>query len=235
MTSEEILDELSTLGNENTKKVLMNHGAREPFFGVKVEDLKKIQRRIKKDYKLSLDLYNTGNSDAMYLAGLIADENQMTKDDLTNWVKKAYWNMLTEYTVAQITAESNYGFELAKEWIQADSENIASAGWATFANLVSIKQDNELNLEEIEILLNHVEKNIHQSPNRVRYTMNGFVIAVGSYISSLTDKAINIAQQIGKLSVDMGGTACKVPKADDYIEKVRSKGKIGKKRKMARC
>ena len=38
------------------------------------DDLKKYQKRIKKDYQLSLDLYDSGVSDAMYLAGLIADE-----------------------------------------------------------------------------------------------------------------------------------------------------------------
>jgi len=76
--------------NEGTKKVFIKHGAREPFYGVKVQDLKKIVKKIKKDYRLSLELYETGNSDAMYLAGLIADPNVMTKDDLKNWVKDAY-------------------------------------------------------------------------------------------------------------------------------------------------
>jgi hypothetical protein len=33
----------------------------------------------------------------------------------------------------------------------------------------------------------------------------------------------------------MGGTACKVPFAPDYIQKMKDKGNIGKKRKMARC
>ena len=32
------------------------------------------QKRIKMDYQLALDLYETGNYDAMYLAGLIADD-----------------------------------------------------------------------------------------------------------------------------------------------------------------
>jgi len=83
--------------------------------------------------------------------------------------------------------------------------------------------------------LNRVRDDIHHSPNRVRYTMNGFVIAAGAYVSSLTDKTSNIAEQIGKVSVDMGGTACKVPGAVEYIEKIKSKGRIGKKRKRARC
>ena len=41
-----------------------------------------IQKKVKKDYQLAKDLYATGNADAMYLAGLIADEDKMTKKDL---------------------------------------------------------------------------------------------------------------------------------------------------------
>src|SRR6266496_3864313 len=99
MTATEILDELQSLGSPSIKKVLLNHGAREPFFGVKVGDLKKIQKRVKKDYQLALDLYATGNSDAMYLAGLIADDAKMTKKDLQRWADGAYWYMLAGFTV----------------------------------------------------------------------------------------------------------------------------------------
>jgi hypothetical protein len=40
MTTNEILKELQAYGDEQTKKTLANHGAQEPFFGVKVQDLK---------------------------------------------------------------------------------------------------------------------------------------------------------------------------------------------------
>ena len=69
--------------------MMFNHGVKEPIFGVKIEDMKKIQKRIKKDYQLALDLYDTGIYDAMYLAGLIADDAKMTKKDLQHWVDKA--------------------------------------------------------------------------------------------------------------------------------------------------
>lgn len=65
--------------------------------------------------------------------------------------------------------------------------------------------------------------------------MNGFVIAVGTYIKSLTEKSKEVANKIGEVSVDVGGTACKVPRASEYINKVIDKGRIGKKRKTARC
>lgn len=235
MTLDEVMKELEAMGNEQTKKIFMRHGAREPFFGVKVGDLKKIVKKVKKDHELSLALYNTGNYDAMYLAGLIADENQITKEQLQDWAEKAYWYMISEYTVPWITAESPHGHELGMEWIECDEERIASAGWATLANLVAIRPDEELDIKELDELLECISKTIKYVPNRVRYAMNGFVIAVGSYVEALTERAIEIGKMNGKVEVKMGGTACKVPPAPQYIEKVKSKGRIGKKRKMARC
>lgn len=82
MTSQEILMELQEFGDEQTKNTLMRHGAKEPLFGVKVQDLKKILKKTKKNHELSLALYATGNSDAMYLAGLMADEKQITEEQL---------------------------------------------------------------------------------------------------------------------------------------------------------
>src|SRR6266542_3447239 len=102
MTAAEILAELKPLAKEGYKRVLLNHGIREPVLGVSVEHLKKIQKRVKKDYQLALDLYDTGIYDAMYLAGLIADDARMTKADLRHWVKGAYCGALAEYTVAWV-------------------------------------------------------------------------------------------------------------------------------------
>ena len=45
--SRKLMKELEAMGSEQTKKVLMKHGAREPFFGVKVGDLKKIVKNLK--------------------------------------------------------------------------------------------------------------------------------------------------------------------------------------------
>ena len=47
MSAHDILDELKALGSESYKRMMMrNHGVREPFFGVKIGDLKKIVKRI---------------------------------------------------------------------------------------------------------------------------------------------------------------------------------------------
>ncbi len=235
MTAKEVLAQLEEYGNEQTKKTLMNHGAKEPLFGVKVADLKKILRQTKKNHELSLELYATGNSDAMYLAGLMADEKQITREQLTDWVGKAYWSNLSEYAVPWVAAETDFGFELGLDWINSQEEGIAAAGWSTLASYAAVNQDEQLDVGQYDELLNRVASEIHHAENRVKYTMNGFVIAIGCYIKGLTGKAIEIAGKIGVVEVNMNGTACKVPFATDYIQKVIDKDRIGKKRKKARC
>src|SRR5438874_4959467 len=113
MTAQEILAEIKPLGRDSYRNVLFNHGIPKPCYGVKIEEMKKIQKRIKKDYRLALDLYDTGIYDAMYLAGLIADDSKMTKIDLQRWVEKANSAMHCEYTVAWVAAESPHGYPLA--------------------------------------------------------------------------------------------------------------------------
>ncbi len=235
MTTKEILQELENYGDEQTKNTLLKHGAKEPFFGVKVQDLKKILKKTKKNHELSLELYATGNSDAMYLAGLMADEKQITKEQLNDWADQAYWYYLSEYAVPWVAAETEYGFELGLEWIKSEKENIAAAGWATLAYYAAVNEDEKLDNSVYFKLLDTVAREIHGAQNRVRYVMNGFVIAIGTYVEALTEKSKEVAKEIGKVSVDVGGTACKVPLATTYIEKVVDKGRIGKKRKTARC
>ena len=235
MTIKEILSELEKYGNEKTKNTYITQGAIEPLFGVKVQDLKKILKRTKKNHELSLELYDTGNYDAMYLAGLMADEKQITSEQLELWASQAYFSYLSEYTVPWVAADTEFGFELGLKWIQSDIETIASAGWGTLAYYAAVHDDENLDIKTYNKLLETVGKEIHDAQNRVRYAMNGFVISVGTYVASLTDKSIDVAKKIGKVTVDVGGTACKVPLAYDYINKVITKGRIGVKRKTARC
>ena len=229
----EVLRELESYADERTKNTHIKHGAQEPLYGVKVADLKKVLKKTKKNHELSLALFETGNSDAMYLAGLMADEKIISKQQLQGWVEKAYWYYLSEYTVPWVAAESPFGFELGLEWIRSSEESIASAGWSTLLNYASINES--LDLEIYASLLDEVANTIQDAQNRVKYTMNGFVIAVGCYIPELTQKSKEIASKIGKVDVFMGDTSCKVPLALDYIKKVEDRGSIGKKRKMARC
>jgi len=234
-SAKRIVEQLRPLGSDGYRNILLRHGVREPVFGVKIADLKKIHKPVKTDYQLALDLYDTGIYDAMYLAGLLADDQRMTAANLQHWVERANCPTLAEYTVAWVAAGSPHGPAQSLRWIDSSEERVASAGWATQSGLVTLTADAALDLQQVQGLLRRVQDSIHAQPNRVRYVMNGFVLAVGCYVAPLSDAALQTARRMGTVSVDMDGTACKLPDPAAKIEKARKAGTVGKKRKMIKC
>ncbi|MBC7554186.1 MAG: DNA alkylation repair protein [Taibaiella sp.] len=234
-TYEEIMQQLQALGEPSIKKVLLKHGIQEPLYGVKVEELKKINKKIKNGHELALKLYESGVYDAMYLAGLVAQPAQMRPGELQSWAEKANSPALREYTVAWVAAESGHGMAKAIEWINSGDEHLATTGWATLASLLSITPDAELNIPLLSGLLDKVARDIHNSGNREKLAMNSYVISAGIYVSALNEAARLTAAAVGKVSADMGDTACKIPSAEDYIAKAEAKNATGKKKKSARC
>ena len=236
-TTATIMAELKKKGSEKTRKMYARHGmVTERVFGVSMADLKVIAKTIKAQQALACELYDTGYLDAMYLAGMVADGSQMTRKQLNAWAEgAANLQMISEYTVPWVTVENPDARDLAMQWIKSKKERVACSGWCTYSGLVALKPDQELNLAEIERLLATVVKEINGAQNRVRYTMNGFVIAVGTCVKPLLKQAKAAARQIGAVSVDLGDTACNVRSAIAQIEKIEASGRVGQKRKTIRC
>jgi len=80
--------------------------------------------------------------------------------------------------------------------------------------------------------MHRVKKEIASSGNRVRYTMNVFIISVGGYVKALSAEAIKIGKSIGHLTIDSTAQPAKY-RMLPAIQKMISKGY--KKKKMARC
>jgi 3-methyladenine DNA glycosylase AlkD len=235
MTLAQVMSELAAKGSAATKRTLLKHGAREPFFGVKVGDLKPIQKKIKGDQALALELYATGNGDAQYLAGLVADGKKMTPAQLQTWAESASWGMIARCAVPWVTSEHPDAVALALKWIDSPRESVVTSGWTTLAALATVLPNDQLPIKVFSSLLDRVASTLKASPDSVRYVMNGFVIACGTYIDALGDKAIAVARKLGRVEVNMGETACQVPDAESYIIKSRRGAAVAPKRKTVRC
>jgi len=191
---------------------------------------------LKGQQELALGLYATGFMEAMYLAGMVASGKLMSEKQLQAWADGSQGiSMISEHTVPWVAVESPVARALALKWTKSKTEHVAAAGWCTYAGLVATRLDAGLDLVEIEGLLERVVKEIDAAPNRARYTMNGFVISVGTYVKPLLKRAKETAKTLGAVSVNMGETACKVPLATDSIAKVETLDRVGQKRKTIRC
>jgi len=235
MMLEDVMNELAARANPTCKRTYLRHGASEPLFGVRVGDLKPLQKKLKGQQELALELFATGNADAMYLAGLIADGAKMTRKQLDQWAAAANWSMIAGCSVPWVAAEHPEALAIARKWIHAKREWTATAGWSTLSAIVAVIPDAELPIRELAALLEDCAKKIHQAPNRVRYAMNNFVISCGTYVAPLAEQALTAARRIGVVQVDMGDTSCQVPEAASYILKCRRGAPIAAKRKTTRC
>lgn len=234
-TAKSVLAELKAKGSEKTRATYVRHGmAAERVLGVSVAELKLVAKKIKGEQSLAMELYTSGMMEAMYLAGMVAKGSVMTRAQLNSWAKGAAgMSMVPEHTVPWVTVENAAARELAVEWMGA--KTLAPSGWCSYAGLLATLPDEALDLKEIEGLLGRVVKSIDAAANRERYTMNGFVIAVGTYVKPLLAAAKKAAKTLGDVSVDVGDTACEVPVAEAYIAKVEGMGRVGLKRKTIRC
>lgn len=235
MTLDQVMKELAAKGSESVKKLLVKHGAKEPFFGVKVGDLKPIHKKLKGEQALALQLYATGNGDAQYLAGMIAEGAKMTPAQLQKWAETAGWGMISNTIMPWVASEHPEGFALAAKWIDAKDEAVVVTGWRTLGALAAVVPDEQLPMKAYGALLDRVAKTITAAPDDVRLAMNGFIIMVGTYLAPLGDKAIATARKVGKVEADMGDTACKIPDAEAYILKSRRGAAVAPKRKTVRC
>lgn len=235
MNVEMVMQELEALGKERMKKIYMSNGAHEPVFGVATGAMKPIAKNLKLNQQLAEELYATGNYDAMYFAGIIADPKAMTESDYDRWMDAAYFYMLSDYVVAVTLSESDIAQEVADKWIASGEELRMSAGWSCYCWLLGNRKDVEFSESKISNMLDMVKNTIHNAPERTKSAMNNFLSTVGISYLPLHEEAIRTAEAVGTVEVKRDKKKSSILNAYENIQKQVDKGKIGFKRKYVRC
>ncbi|ATP41011.1 DNA alkylation repair protein [Solibacillus sp. R5-41] len=235
MNLQTVMQELEALGKERSKKMYQSNGAREPLFGTTTGSMKPIAKMIKKNQPLAEELYATGNYDAMYFAGVIADPAVMTKDDFERWIDGAYFYMLSDYVVAVTLAESVLAQEIADTWIESGEELKMSAGWSCYCWLLGNRKDTEFSEQKLLGMLETVKNSIHDAPERTKSAMNNFIYTTGVSFLPLHEKAMKIAQAVGTVEIKKVNKKSSFVNAYESIQKEVEKERIGFKRKYVRC
>ncbi|MCM3584784.1 DNA alkylation repair protein [Mesobacillus maritimus] len=235
MDFETVMQELEALGKERTKKMYISNGAHEPLFGVATGAMKPIAKKIKINQPLAEELYATGNYDAMYFAGIIAEPKAMTESDFDRWMDAAYFYMLSDYVVAVTLSESDFAQEVADKWIASGDELRMSAGWSCYCWLLGNRKDHEFPESKMSDMLDSVKNTIHDSPERAKASMNNFLYTVGISYLPLHEKALETAKEVGIVEVKRDKKKTSFLNAYENIQKELDKGRLGFKRKYVRC
>jgi hypothetical protein len=65
--------------------------------------------------------------------------------------------------------------------------------------------------------------------------MNMFLITVGCFAPAVTNEVVAAAKRIGPVEIDKDRVVATAPDIGQYIAKVEKAGRLGKKKKQARC
>jgi 3-methyladenine DNA glycosylase AlkD len=217
MTIEQVLDELKSLGTEQNRRIYKRHGVGENMYGVSYANLSKLRKKVKIDHELAEQLWTTGNHEARLLATMIADPARANDRLLEAWAKDLDNYVITD-AFSRFAAETTLAQKKMEKWTKSKKEWIGAAGWNLAAFLAM--RDSKFPDEYFESYLPAIEREIHSSKNRVRYSMNSALIAIGTRSLKLQSKALVIAKRIGAVEVDHGETGCKTPDAAEYIERI---------------
>jgi 3-methyladenine DNA glycosylase AlkD len=216
MECKTVLEELESLGTAQNRKVYGRHGVKGPMFGVSYKNQGLLAKRIKTDHALARKLWDSGNHDARVLATMVADPARLDGPTAESWAA-ALDNYALADAVAKLVSQSPLARAKASKWIKSKQEFIAAAGWSITGYLALY--DGDLPDSHFAGLVPRIEKQIHTSPNRTRYSMNMALIAIGIRSAGLRKLALAAAKKIGKVQVDHGETGCQTPDAAAYIAK----------------
>lgn len=207
---------MESLGTAQNRKIYVRHGVSGNQFGLSFANLKKLQKRIKKDHPLSLALWETANHDCRILAAMVADPALADDAILESWCRDLDNYIITD-SFAGFAGRTSSARIKAEQWRDHDAEWPGRAGWHMTANLAMKEPD--LADDYFVELLAVIESGIHSRPNRVRDAMNNALIAIGIRNPALEALALEAAARIGKVEVDHGETSCKTPDAASYIRR----------------
>jgi hypothetical protein len=231
----QIFAEFETLKTDRQRKYYLSQGAQEPVLGVPTGAMKPIAKQVKNNQAIAEELYATGNFDAMYLAGMIANTKIMTKNDFRRWLKSANFWMISDFIIAVSLSETPYAQELADEWIAGSGDYEMSAGWSCYEWLVGRLKDEAFERTKMAGMLTRIEQTYLTMPDRTQQSMRRFIVALAiSYIplhEEAKQTAAVIDAQIQTLPADQH---LKRSVAEDIVHYL-SMSRLGFKRKYVRC
>jgi 3-methyladenine DNA glycosylase AlkD len=221
MDLNDVMQQLESLGSEQTRKTWARHGAAEPMFGVKFGDLTKIQKSIKVDHKLATALWKTGNHDARLLACMVADATAVTEKELKAWAASVKDSSTAE-ALASLVSRTSMAAKMREAWL-ADAK-LRRAGWSLVGHCA--KEGNSLDEATSLGYVKRIESDIHAAENWTRRTMMYVLIGIGGRNAKTRKAAEDAIRRIGPVAFDPGNTACEFPDPIPYIAKIwaRKKG-----------
>ncbi len=216
MTFEEAILKLEESGNEKTKKMYISHGSNENAYGVKLGDLRALAKKIKIDHELALKLWVTNNFEAMMLATMIIDAKRLSENEIMNMINPVTFIQLRDEFNYNVMYLSDHNLALREKLSKLEDELLGRLGWNLYIYAVMDKKE-KLDLNG---LYDIIEREMKDAQKLKQEAMNRCLVEIAVRHDELRERAIAIAEKIGKIDDRPVPKGCTSSYAPEWIAAV---------------
>lgn len=215
----ETLDQLKALTNEKMHKHNKKNGVGDNQYGVKLGDIKAMAKKIKTNHKLAMELWETGNLDAMLLGVLLIDLKSLSANDMDKLIRSVKFVPVSDWLSAYVLKLHPHKEILRQKWMVTKDKWAARAGWALTAGRV-IRSPEGLDLKA---LLDRIEKEMGKAAPEVQWTMNFVLGEIGIIFPEHRKRALVIGEKLGIFRDYPTSKGCTSPFAPIWINEMVSR------------
>ena len=196
--TKQILDQLNSLANPANVAGMARYGINpQGTLGVSIPTLRGMARQIGRDHALAQELWASGIHEARILAAFISDPKQVTMDQMESWVRDFDSWDVCDQVCANLFDRTPHAWQMAARWSQQEPEFVRWAGFALMAALAWHARD--ASDGRFEAFFPLIYQDATDERNFVRKAVNWALRQIGKRSPALNEKAIRLAQEIGRL------------------------------------
>jgi len=198
MTTEEIISELKKHSNPKNIEGMKRYGINvDKAFGLNAPTMYAIAKRIGKNHKLALELWETGYHEARHIAAMIDDPKLVTKSQMNRWVKDFNSWDIVDGTCSNLFRKTPYAIEKIFEWCERKEEFIRRAGFSLICYVAvhDKKRDNKDFLQFLPL----IKKYSVDERNFVKKAVNWALRTIGKRSKFLNKEALKLAKEVQAL------------------------------------
>lgn len=203
MQLEEIMREFKSKSNLESIKGMARFGITpDKTFGIRIPELRKMAKKIRKNRELAHKLWELGYRETMILASMIDVPEQVTEEQLEKWVRDFNCWEICDQTIMNLFKKTEFAYSKAFEWSVSEEEFIKRAGYVMIAVLaVSDKKAEDQSFIQFFPL---IEKGSTDSRIMVKKAVNWALRQIGKRNLKLNKEAIKVAKAIAQLDSTAG-------------------------------
>lgn len=194
---EEVLKMLKAKSRPDQLEGMAGYGMTvEKRLGVAIPEVRKMAKEMGKDHRLALDLFKTGILDAMILAAMVDIPEEVTGEQMEEWVKEFNSWDVCDQVCMNLFAKTALAREKVWYWYRREEEFVKRCAFTLIACLA--RSDKEAPDQEFIKFLPLIKEGATDERNMVKKAVSWALRNIGKRNSNLNRIAVEAAKELKK-------------------------------------